>query len=39
MFFVLVFGMEKVESDVMKRKLKKILENIFVGGFGFLILY
>jgi len=38
-FPALALGMEKAESDVMKRKPKKTSENIFAGGLGFSILY
>ncbi|WP_271629219.1 calcium-translocating P-type ATPase, SERCA-type [Caldicellulosiruptor sp. DIB 104C] len=38
-FPALALGMEKAESDVMKRKPKKTQENIFAGGLGFSILY
>ncbi|AZT91607.1 calcium-translocating P-type ATPase, SERCA-type [Caldicellulosiruptor changbaiensis] len=38
-FPALALGVEKAESDVMKRKPKKSSENIFAGGLGFSILY
>ena len=38
-FPALALGVEKAESDVMKRKPKKSSENIFATGLGFSILY